>query len=166
MLKKKPLFYSAYIFISVITIIVFRFILTGAIPLLDKTEARYSEIARLMYETKEWVVLQIDYGTPFWAKPPLSTWLSASSFEIFGVNEISARLPSFLLCIIILVILGNSQLPNNDRMMGFIEYYDQRDSENKWNILSNARKMLNFDFEFHNSDFHPFFVSKNVKFVY
>ena len=55
-------------------LIPFRFILTGAIPLLDKTEARYAEIARLMYRTKEWAVLQIDYGIPFWAKPPLSTW--------------------------------------------------------------------------------------------
>ena len=106
MLKKKTFIYSSYIFILVILIIVFRFILTGAIPLLDKTEARYAEIARLMYETKEWVVLQIEYGVPFWAKPPLSTWLTASSFEAFGVNEISARLPSFLICLFILIILG------------------------------------------------------------
>lgn len=106
MFKKKTFIYSSYIFFSVILIVVFRFILTGAIPLLDKTESRYAEIARLMYETKEWVVLQIDYGTPFWAKPPLSTWLTAASFEIFGVNEISARLPSFLICLFILIILG------------------------------------------------------------
>ncbi len=107
MLKKKTISYSSYIFISVIVIIVFRFILLGAIPLLDKTEARYAEIARLMYETKEWVVLQIDYGIPFWAKPPLSTWLSGFSFNIFGVNEIAARLPYFLLNVVILIILGN-----------------------------------------------------------
>jgi len=99
--------HSKYIFISVIVIVVLRFILTGVIPILDKTEARYAEIARLMYETKEWVVLQIDYGNPFWAKPPLSTWLSALSFQLFGVNEISARLPSFLLSIGLLFILGN-----------------------------------------------------------
>ena len=98
--------HSKYIFISVIVIIILRFILTGVIPLLDKTEARYAEIARLMYETKEWVVLQIDYGNPFWAKPPLSTWLSASSFQLFGVNEITARLPYFLLSIFLLIILG------------------------------------------------------------
>lgn len=99
--------HSKYIFISVIIIALVRIMLTGAIPLLDKTESRYAEIARLMYETKEWVVLQIDYGNPFWAKPPLSTWLSALSFKIFGVNEIAARLPSFLLGIGLLLILGN-----------------------------------------------------------
>jgi 4-amino-4-deoxy-L-arabinose transferase-like glycosyltransferase len=91
---------------SIIILVIFRFFLTGFIPLLDKTEARYAEIARLMYETNEWVVLQIDYGIPFWAKPPLSTWLSAICLNLFGVNEIASRLPSFILCIVILIILG------------------------------------------------------------
>ena len=97
---------SFYLFISVVVIVIFRLILTAAIPLLDKTESRYGEIARMMYETKNWVVLQIDYGIPFWAKPPLSTWLSALNFETFGVSEIAARLPSFLLAIILLIVLG------------------------------------------------------------
>lgn len=91
---------------SVIAILIFRLILTFAIPLLDKTEARYAEIARLMYETKDWIVVQIDYGFPFWAKPPLSTWLSAGSFEIFGANEFSARFPSYLLSVLLLFIAG------------------------------------------------------------
>jgi 4-amino-4-deoxy-L-arabinose transferase-like glycosyltransferase len=97
-----------YLIISVITIIVFKFILTAAIPLLDKTESRYAKIARIMAETKEWVVLQIDYGVPFWAKPPLSTWLSALSFDVFGVNELTARLPSFLISLLIIYIVGKS----------------------------------------------------------
>jgi 4-amino-4-deoxy-L-arabinose transferase-like glycosyltransferase len=97
---------SFYLLISVITIAVFRLILTAVIPLLDKTESRYGEIARIMYETKNWVVLQIDYGIPFWAKPPLSTWLSALSFETFGVSEMAARFPSFLLALVLLIVLG------------------------------------------------------------
>src|SRR6478609_2789198 len=92
--------------VSVIAILLFRLILTAAIPLLDKTEARYAEISRLMYETKEWVIVQIDYGFPFWAKPPLSTWLSALSFVVFGVNEFAARFPSYLLSVLILIIAG------------------------------------------------------------
>jgi len=106
-----------YLIISVITIIIFKFILTAAIPLLDKTESRYAEIARIMAETKEWVVLQIDYGVPFWAKPPLSTWLSAFSFDIFGVNELTARLPSFLISLLIIYIVGKSIKKTN------ISYY-------------------------------------------
>ena len=73
---------------------------------MDQTEARYAEIARLMYETGNWVVLQIDYGEPFWAKPPLSTWAAASSLSLFGVSEFSIRLPYFLVCAGIALGLG------------------------------------------------------------
>ncbi|PKP28210.1 MAG: phospholipid carrier-dependent glycosyltransferase [Bacteroidetes bacterium HGW-Bacteroidetes-18] len=97
---------SFYLVISVVVIAIFRLMLTAAIPLLDKTESRYGEIARIMFETKNWVVLQIDYGIPFWAKPPLSTWLSALSFETFGVSEMAARFPSYLLALVLLIILG------------------------------------------------------------
>jgi 4-amino-4-deoxy-L-arabinose transferase-like glycosyltransferase len=92
--------------VSVIFIALFRLLLTAFIPLLDKTEARYAEIARIMQETNQWVVLQTDYGIPFWAKPPLSSWLSAGSFAIFGVNEFASRFPSFLLSIILIIIAG------------------------------------------------------------
>ncbi len=106
MISKKLKDTNFVLFISVIAILVFRLILTFAIPLLDKTEARYAEIARLMYETKDWIVVKIDYNLPFWAKPPLSTWLSAGSFEIFGVNEFAARFPSYLLSLFLLIIAG------------------------------------------------------------
>lgn len=78
------------------------------LPLLDKTEARYAEIARIMYETGNWVTPQIDYGVPFWAKPPMSTWISALSFHVFGVNEFAARFPSFLIHILLIVFIAKA----------------------------------------------------------
>jgi 4-amino-4-deoxy-L-arabinose transferase-like glycosyltransferase len=39
--------------------------LIAKIPLLDKTEARYAEIARIMWDTNKWIMPQIDYGIPF-----------------------------------------------------------------------------------------------------
>lgn len=75
------------------------------IPLNDSTEARYGEIARKMLETGNWVTPQHDYGVPFWAKPPLSTWLSALSMKIFGVNEFAVRLPGLLLSMAILWLI-------------------------------------------------------------
>lgn len=91
---------------AVLGILLVRGFLNGAIPLMDKTEARYSEIARIMAETNNWITPQIDYGVPFWAKPPLSTWLSAISFKFFGVNEFTARLPYFLIAIILVFLIG------------------------------------------------------------
>lgn len=106
MISEKPKENSKILSVSVIAILIFRLLLTITIPLLDKTESRYAEIARIMQETKQWIVLQIDYGVPFWAKPPLSTWLSAGSFALFGVNEFAARFPSFILSVILIIIAG------------------------------------------------------------
>jgi 4-amino-4-deoxy-L-arabinose transferase-like glycosyltransferase len=66
-------------------------------PLNEPSEARYAEIARKMLETQQWIMPQFDYGVPFWGKPPLSFWLTALSFDLFGVNTFAARLPSLLL---------------------------------------------------------------------
>jgi len=96
---------SPYLAITVV-LILFRAFLNYAVPLMDKTEARYAEIARIMAETNNWTTLQIDYGIPFWAKPPLSTWLSAMSFQLFGVNEFAARLPYLILSIIVILLVG------------------------------------------------------------
>ncbi|HID50060.1 MAG TPA: phospholipid carrier-dependent glycosyltransferase, partial [Chromatiales bacterium] len=52
-----------------------------------------------MVETGNWLTPQFDYGVPFWGKPPLSTWLRAISFELFGINEFAARLPSWLIAL-------------------------------------------------------------------
>ena len=76
------------IFIRVLTL--------GLYAVADRTEARYAEIGRKMAETGDWITPQIDYGVPFWGKPPLSTWLTAASFKVFSVNEFAARLSSFL----------------------------------------------------------------------
>lgn len=94
--------------IAVFFLALLRLLVGAWLPLLDKTEARYAEIARIMYETGNWVTPQIDYNVPFWAKPPLSTWISAFSYQIFGVNEFAARFPSFLLQVFLIVFVGKA----------------------------------------------------------
>lgn len=97
-------FYN-HAYCSLIILLFCRLIANLIIPLNDTTEARYSEIARKMLETGNWVTLQHDYGIPFWAKPPLSTWLSAVSMKLFGVNEFAARFPALLLSIAVLALV-------------------------------------------------------------
>ena len=82
-----------------------RLLTLGLYPLTDTTEARYAEVARKMAELGNWVTPLYDYGVPFWAKPPLTTWLSAISIQLLGVNEFAARLPYFLLAVLIAWLL-------------------------------------------------------------
>lgn len=107
-MKNKALAYKKFMFhafYSLGFLLVCRLIANYFIPLNDTTEARYAEIARKMLETGNWVTLQHDYGVPFWAKPPLATWLSAASMKLFGVNEFAARFPSLLLSLAVLTLV-------------------------------------------------------------
>jgi len=74
-------------------------------PLMDTTEARYAEIARIMVETGDLVTPWFDYGVPFWGKPPLSFWITAASFKLFGINEFAARFPHWLAGLLVVWIV-------------------------------------------------------------
>lgn len=89
----------AWIAVLVAAVVV-RLLTLGEYPLNDTTEARYGEIARLMVVSGDWITPQIELGVPFWAKPPLSTWLTAASFKLFGFTEFAARLPALLLTLL------------------------------------------------------------------
>lgn len=91
---------------AIISLLLLRTYLNAVLPLMDKTEARYAEIARIMSETNNWITPHIDYSIPFWAKPPLSTWLSALSLSIFGNNEFAVRFPYLLLSIAMVFLVG------------------------------------------------------------
>lgn len=85
------------------------------LPLTDPTEARYAEIARKMVETGNWITPQFDYGVPFWAKPPLHTWLSAAGIALLGPTPFAARLGILLAAIGTLLILWRWALTLTDR---------------------------------------------------
>ena len=74
-----------------------RLLVSDFYPLYDPSESRYAEMARKMLETSQWIMPMIDYGVPFWGKPPLTIWLTALSLGAVGINEFAARLPSTLL---------------------------------------------------------------------
>jgi len=97
--------YRRILWFLLFSIVAVRIITLGLYPLQDTTEARYGEIARIMVETQNWVTPQFTYDVPFWGKPPLATWLSAGSFELLGVSEFAARLPSSMLAVLVLILV-------------------------------------------------------------
>lgn len=92
------------LFISIIMLI--RLVSLHLYPLMDTTEARYGEMARLMVETNNWITPLFNYDVPFWGKPPMQTWVSALSGKMLGINEFSLRLPHFISGMLTLVIVG------------------------------------------------------------
>lgn len=58
-------------------------------------ESLYATSALEMFESGNWVVTTfqgaVDYAN---SKPPLNTWLIATSFSLFGVNLVALRLPA------------------------------------------------------------------------
>lgn len=68
------------------------FYLLGGRSLNEPDEGRYSEIAREMIETGDWLVPHLWY-IPHLDKPPMTYWIEAASMKCFGRNEWAVRLP-------------------------------------------------------------------------
>ncbi len=83
------------------------------LPFLNRTDARYAEIAREMVATGDYIVPKI-LGTPHLHKPPLTYWLIALGLKIFGINEFGARffLIVFSLLSLLLVFLIAKEIFN------------------------------------------------------
>lgn len=77
-----------------LTLVTFFFLL-GTRSLNEPDEGRYSEIAREMIETGDWLVPHLWY-LPHLDKPPMTCWLVAASMKWFGHNEWAVRLPAAL----------------------------------------------------------------------
>jgi 4-amino-4-deoxy-L-arabinose transferase-like glycosyltransferase len=61
----------------------------------DANEAFYAETPRVMIETGDYVSPSFN-AQPRFNKPPLTYWIIAASYQVFGVSEWSERLPIVL----------------------------------------------------------------------
>lgn len=61
------------------------------VPLLGPDEPRYSQVAREMWQTGDWITTTLG-GFHWFEKPALLYWSQAAAFSIFGVSEWTARL--------------------------------------------------------------------------
>lgn len=95
----------------------------GSTGLLDETEPLFAEAARQMTVTGNWVTPYFNEATRF-DKPPLIYWLMAIAYQLIGVNEWAARIPSAL-ATTLLAIFGFFTL----RYFGFPRPVNQAISE-------------------------------------
>jgi 4-amino-4-deoxy-L-arabinose transferase-like glycosyltransferase len=67
----------------------------GLRPLFVPDEGRYVGVALAMLHSGDWLVPKLD-GLPFFHKPPLFYWITASALAVFGPHEWAARAAPFL----------------------------------------------------------------------
>ena len=65
----------------------------AAFGLIGADEPRYAQVAREMLARHDWVTPTLG-GVPWLEKPPLYYWQTIVAYEIFGVRDWAARLPS------------------------------------------------------------------------
>ena len=99
-------------------IVVAYFYGVNRLPLLNRTDSRYAEIAREMVITGDYVIPKL-MGTPHLHKPPLSYWLMALGMKIFGINEFGARFFQVLFAIfsLFLVYLIDKELFDKEKAL-------------------------------------------------
>lgn len=96
---------SKAVFTGLLAILGMRLLAMAVMPFADTSEPRYAEIARIMAASGDWITPWFAPGEPFWGKPPLAFWAQALSGALFGMREISLRLPSWLAMLGMLAIL-------------------------------------------------------------
>jgi 4-amino-4-deoxy-L-arabinose transferase-like glycosyltransferase len=68
-------------------------------------EGRYAEIPREMLASGDWVTPRLT-DLKYFEKPPFQYWLTALSFQLFGVDEWTARLPAALAGFLAMLMIG------------------------------------------------------------
>ena len=94
MTKSHPLFNRNNVVVLLLTVS-WLAATAGVRPLMLPDEGRYVGVAWEMLRSGNWLTPTLD-GLPFFHKPPLFYWITASTLSVFGPNEWAARLASVL----------------------------------------------------------------------
>lgn len=92
---------------------------SNAWGVLETSEARYAEISREMLRSGDWLhpkLLDIYH----YHKPPVTYWITASAYSVFGINAFAARF--FLVvayCLQVILIFKVAQLLFNEKSAGY-----------------------------------------------
>lgn len=95
--KLKTNKYLYWISLAIIPILALAYKM-NSFPLTDHDEALYSGVARELLKHKDWWTLYWN-DQPWFIHAPLSMWIQASFFKIFGIAEAVARLHSMFFAV-------------------------------------------------------------------
>jgi 4-amino-4-deoxy-L-arabinose transferase-like glycosyltransferase len=86
--------------------------------LMHADEGRYSEIAREMAVSGDWLTPRLN-GLKYFEKPPLQYWATAAAFDVFGVHNWTARLWTALTTFLATLFIGFVGLKLGGPTVGF-----------------------------------------------
>jgi len=84
--------FSGFLWVAAITLVALLFYRLGAHPLMETSDARYSDVAWEMVDSGDWVTPHMN-GAIHLDKPPMAYWLGATGLTLFGHSERAVRLP-------------------------------------------------------------------------
>jgi len=120
----KPLALIAVVVLGYAALVYLPF-LDGDSRLLTRHEVMQAQPALTILETGDWLVPEL-HGQPWMHKPPLSIWITAILFDVFGgFSETLARLPSalsaILLCLLVTVVAARHYEPRAAMLAGLAQ---------------------------------------------
>ncbi|HVH87897.1 MAG TPA: glycosyltransferase family 39 protein, partial [Terriglobales bacterium] len=89
--------------------LIYAFVYLGSLSspaIFDDADATHAEAAREMATKHDWVTLHVD-GIRYLEKPPLSYWLVAACYRVFGVSETSTRLSTAIVIFLLMVLAAD-----------------------------------------------------------
>ena len=104
-----------HIYFILLTIFIVTLFHLGSWGLTETSEARYAQIAKEMFETGDYIHPR-KMGISHYHKPPLTYYVTALGYAIFGINEFGARFfLSVALIMQLILIYKTSLLLFNDK---------------------------------------------------
>jgi len=79
----------------------------GSVGLFETSEARYAEVAREMVATGDYLSPQVNYVYHF-TKPPLTYWITALGYHLFGPTPLGARFFLVLAAVAVLFLTSRA----------------------------------------------------------
>ena len=72
-------------------------------PFFEPDEARNAQLALNILDSGNWMSLELK-NEHYWDKPPLVAWMTAVSFQTFGVTENAARFPGVVMTFLLVIL--------------------------------------------------------------
>lgn len=114
------LFYKQYVYFILLIIFIISLFQLGSWGITESSEARYAQIAKEMFDSGNYIH-PTKMGIYHYHKPPLTYYITALGYYLFGENEFGVRFfLSVALLIQLILVYKTSLLVFNDRETSFL----------------------------------------------